>query len=96
MNEIKVHMYETGRLSMPAQFRKEMGIKEADFVASYEDGAITFRLLKDVREAARRRLASQIRPEVSLVEELFAMRREEVAKEDAEYEEYLKRNAKHD
>jgi DNA-binding transcriptional regulator/RsmH inhibitor MraZ len=91
MNQLAIHMYESGRLSLPAQFRKELGVeKDVDFVATCEDGVITLRLARNVREAARLRLASRLKSKKSLVDELFAMRCEEVAKEDAEFAEFIK------
>jgi AbrB family looped-hinge helix DNA binding protein len=73
-----------GRIVVPARLRRQLGIETGDvLVARADDG----RLVLERREsilAEIRKLFEHIPPEVSLVDELIAERREEAARESAD------------
>ena len=80
----KVHVGPQGRIVIPAQFRKALDICPGEtLIARVEDG----RLVLETRERILARVQSwfaHISPEVSLVDELIAERREEARREAEE------------
>ena len=80
---VKVHVGPQGRIVIPAQFRKALDIRPGEtLIARVEDG----RLVLETREQISERVQSwfaDVAPNVSLVDELIAERREE-AKREAE------------
>lgn len=83
---VEVRVGPQGRIVIPAPLRKRLGIKPDDrLVARIRDG----QLVLETRESIIRRLQerfSHIPPEVSLVDELIAERREEAKREAEEME----------
>ena len=70
-----------GRLVVPAQMRKELGIHPGEqLVAHIEDGRLILERRQQVLERLQRRFA-HIPRDVSLVDELIAERREEGRRE---------------
>jgi AbrB family looped-hinge helix DNA binding protein len=85
MNAIPVKVGPKGRVVVPAQIRRELGIEEGtELMARIEGDGIVL----EPRAAALRRLRELVRdavPEgVSLVDELIAERREEARRHEAE------------
>jgi AbrB family looped-hinge helix DNA binding protein len=91
-----VRMSESGRLSIPAKQRKQLGLEEGGMVVTrVENGELRIRpvraVLAEVQEKVSRLLAAAgIKPGTRLSEELVAERREEAAREEREYLESLK------
>ncbi|PKB68913.1 MAG: AbrB family transcriptional regulator [SAR202 cluster bacterium Io17-Chloro-G4] len=81
---IKVHVGPQGRIVIPAQFRESLDISTGEtLIARVEDG----RLVLETRERILARIRSwfaDVPPEVSLVDELIAERREEARREAEE------------
>ena len=81
---VEVRVGPQGRIVIPAALRRQLGIEpDARLVARVEDG----RLVLETRENIQRRLwglFSHIPPEVSLVDELIAERREAARREESE------------
>lgn len=83
--EIHSELYQGGRVTIPIPIRKQFGMEKGDqLVFRIEDDQILLlteaQLLKEARAALKRELPSDI----SLVEELIADRRAEVAQETQE------------
>ncbi len=82
MDTVKTRIGVNGRVVIPAEFRKALGLKEGDTVMlSLNDGELHLftpqQALKRLQEAARKYV-----PEgVSLADELIRERREEAARE---------------
>ncbi|MEX2644745.1 MAG: AbrB/MazE/SpoVT family DNA-binding domain-containing protein [Gaiellaceae bacterium] len=80
----RVRVGPQGRIVVPAALRRRLGIKAGDvLIARAEDD----RLVLEPREvifAEIRKLFEHIPPDVSLVDELIAERREEAARENAD------------
>ncbi len=82
MTTIKTHLGKNGRVVIPAQFRKALGVAEGDtLMMTLEDGTIRIltprKALQRVQEMVRRYV-----PEgVSLADELIQERRAEAARE---------------
>lgn len=85
MAAIKTKLGMGGRVVIPAQYRKSLGIKPGDeIIVSFKDGEIK---ITTVREAVRRaqEIVRRFVPEgVSLVDELIQERRREAALESRE------------
>jgi AbrB family looped-hinge helix DNA binding protein len=81
---VNVTLGPKGRLVVPAPLRRELGVEPGDvLVAHVEDG----RLVLETREAILerlRRMFDVVPKDVSLVDELFAERREEFEREERE------------
>ncbi|MGC8876941.1 AbrB/MazE/SpoVT family DNA-binding domain-containing protein [Thermus sp.] len=77
------HLGAKGRVVLPAEVRKALGLKEGDrlLLRVREDGTLE---LLSAREVARRALGlfAHVAPGRSLVEELLAERREEARREE--------------
>jgi len=78
---VPVHLGAKGRVVLPAPIRRALGLEEgAELLARVEDDAIVL----EPRAVALRRLRSffeGVAPETSLVDEVLAERRREVARE---------------
>ena len=85
MAAIKTKLGKGGRVVIPAEYRKRLGIEPGDeIIVSFEDGEIK---ITTVREAVRRaqEIVRRFVPEgVSLVDELIQERRREAARESRE------------
>ena len=82
MESVKVRLDKTGRLVIPSQFRRELGLSPgSEVMVACEEGEL--RVYS--REQALRRVQEYFRrfvpPGVSLVDELIADRREEARRE---------------
>lgn len=85
MNELRTIIGRGGRINLPADHRKALGLSEGDEVlVGIEDGAIRIQ----TREAAIDRVQKMVRGRVGegrdLSGELIAERREEARREDEE------------
>ena len=71
-----------GRVVLPAELRKEYGIKDgAEVIFSRTEHGIEIRTLDEAIRQAQELCARYIPPGVSLVDELLRERREEAARE---------------
>ena len=71
-----------GRVVLPAELRKEFGIKDgAEVVFSRTEHGIEIKTLDEVIREAQELCARYVKPGVSLVDELLRERREEAARE---------------
>ena len=76
-----------GRVTIPANLRKEYGLSEGDMVnLTLVDGEIRICSWKKNLERIQEMVKGRIPPGVSIVDELIAERRKEAAKENEEYE----------
>jgi AbrB family looped-hinge helix DNA binding protein len=81
-------MSETGRLSIPAKQRKELGLEEGGMVvARVENGELRIRPVRTVLRELQAKVsgllaAAGVKPGTLLSEELIAERREEVARDE--------------
>jgi AbrB family looped-hinge helix DNA binding protein len=91
-----VKMSETGRLSIPAKQRKELGLEEGGMVVTrVENGELRIRPVRTVLAELQAKVtgllaAAGVKPGTLLSEELIAERREEAARDEREYLESLK------
>ena len=86
MKSVHAKVSESGRLSLPAEFRKELGLQEGgNVVVSLEDRTIHIRTLDEAirraQEIARR--LSEGRPDMT-VDDFIAERRREAQREEEE------------
>jgi len=78
---------EGGRLVIPADMRRAMGIKPGDTVSlRLEEGALKVVSPKMALEAVRKLARTLKEPEVSEVDEFLAERREEARREDERFD----------
>lgn len=86
---VPVKISKQGRLVVPVELRRELGIVgEDDLVASVEEGKLVLKRRQAILEELWAMFADV---EGSLADELIAERREEARKESEETEEWLKR-----
>jgi AbrB family looped-hinge helix DNA binding protein len=79
---IKLDVNENGRVVIPVEFRKALGIKKGgQILASMEDEGLLITTIQRRIENAQRRAREYLKPGVSLVDELIAERREEAKRE---------------
>ncbi len=82
-----VRVAENGRLSIPARQRKLLGLAEGGLVVSrVENGELRIRPVLEVLASLQARVRRHAAGAESSVDLLLAMRREEVAREDQEFE----------
>lgn len=75
-----------GKIALPADLRREFGLKPGDTLVFESDGdGFKVRSYAAVINELQARFAKYRRPGVSVVDELIADRRAEVAREDAEF-----------
>lgn len=80
--EVRLKVSENGRLVIPAQFRKALGIRGGDeVILAWEDDEIRITTMKKRIERAQRHVRQYVKPGVSLVDELIAERREAAKRE---------------
>lgn len=73
-----------GRLVIPANIRREMGIESGDILlVTAKDGKLVFKRPHQVRERLKKTFAN-VPPDVSLADELIAERRLEAQRESEE------------
>lgn len=83
---------ENGRMNLPAEMRRNLGLTGAGkvIIEQDEDGVVTITTWLQRLAKIRARMAPYIRPGVSIVDELIAERRAENAKDEAEMREHEK------
>lgn len=75
-SESRIRVNENGRLVIPAEYRKALGIKAGDeIILRMEDDELRITTMKRRLERARRRVRKYVEPGVSLADELIAERR---------------------
>lgn len=85
---------EAGRVLLPAEVRVALGVKEGDTLqGTVRDGKLTLLTSATAIRHTQERLANLVPPGVSLVDELIAERRAEVAKEEEDVRESLARKS---
>lgn len=82
MRETKTRMSEGGRLVIPAEFRKALGLRQGDeVVLALEDDGLRLMTLDQAIRRAKALVRTFVPEGVSLVDELLKDRREEAARE---------------
>ena len=90
----KVKLDAAGRLLIPAEFRKALGVQPGEYlIMSVEDGDLRAWTFAQGVRRAREVMAKHVPPDVSLVDELIAERRDEAALEERGPEEARLRRA---
>ncbi len=80
--ETRTRINESGRVVIPASFRKALGMRAGDeVVLRIEDDELRITTLKRRIERAQRRIRAYVKPGVSLADELIAERREAAKRE---------------
>jgi len=80
--ETRLKVNQNGRVVIPAEFRRALGIKAGDeIILRYDDDEIRITTMKRRIERAQRHVRQYVKPGVSLVDELIADRRREAARE---------------
>jgi AbrB family looped-hinge helix DNA binding protein len=78
----KLRMTENGRVVIPADFRKALGVAAGgEIILRWEDDELRITTMKQQIERAQRRARQYLKPGVSLVDELIAERREAAKRE---------------
>jgi AbrB family looped-hinge helix DNA binding protein len=78
----RLKISENGRVSIPAAFRRELGVKPGDeLIARVEDGELRLTSPRLALERARRILDRYIKDDEDLADRLIADRRAEAARE---------------
>lgn len=81
--EIRLKVNENGRVVIPSEFRKALGIRSGDeVILSWKDDEIRITTMKRRIERAQRHVRKYVKPGVSLVDELIADRRREAAQDE--------------
>ena len=76
-NRIKVKVPANGRVVIPADFRKALGIASGgDLIFRWEDDELRIATMKRNVERAQRHARQHVKPGVSVVDEFIAERRE--------------------
>jgi AbrB family looped-hinge helix DNA binding protein len=81
---------ENGRMNLPADMRRKLGLSGADkvFVEQDDDGVVTITSWPQRLARIRATMAPYIKPGDSVVDEFIADRRSENAKDEAEMSEH--------
>jgi AbrB family looped-hinge helix DNA binding protein len=80
--EVRLKVNENGRLVIPAEFRRALGICAGDeIILTWKDDEIRITTMKKRIERAQRHVRQYVKPGVSLVDELIAERREAAKRE---------------
>ena len=82
MTTSRLRLGENGRISLPAAYRRELGLRPGDeLILQLEEGGIRVTSPKLAIERARRILDRYIKTDESLVDSLIADRRSEAVRE---------------
>jgi AbrB family looped-hinge helix DNA binding protein len=80
--QVRLKVNENGRIVIPAEFRKALGIEVGDEVlVRLEKHEVTISTQQQRIKKAQERARKYVKPGVSLVDELLAERREEARRE---------------
>lgn len=80
--EVRLKVNENGRVVIPLQFRKALGVEAGDeVILSWKDDEICVTTMQRRIERAQRHARQYVKPGVSLVDELIAERREAAKRE---------------
>lgn len=80
--EVRLKINENGRVVIPAEFRRALGVDAGDeVILSWKDDEIRITTHRRRIERAQRRARQYVKPGVSLVDELIAERREAAKRE---------------
>jgi AbrB family looped-hinge helix DNA binding protein len=80
-NEVRLNVNENGRVVIPLEFRRALGIQAGDeVILIWKDDEIRITTQARRIERAQRNVRKYVKPGVSLVDELIADRRREVAR----------------
>lgn len=78
----KVKLHENGRVVIPAEFRRALGVAEGgELIFRWEDNELRITTMKQNVERAQRHAKQYVKPGVSLADELIAERREAAKRE---------------
>ncbi len=81
-SEVRLKVNENGRIVIPLEFRRALGIHAGDeVILSWKDDEVRITTMQRRIERAQRRARQYIKPGVSLVDELIAERREAAKRE---------------
>lgn len=83
MQQYRSKLQDGGRVVIPAKLRKELGIKEGEYVVFRQNkkGDIAIMSYRDVIRKVQQTMAKYIKPGQSLVDSLLNDRREEARRE---------------
>jgi AbrB family looped-hinge helix DNA binding protein len=82
MEQMRVRMNENGRIVIPSQVRKALGIQPGDeVILELDDHEVHLTTLRQRIAKAQEMVRKYVKPGVSLVDELIAERREEAKRE---------------
>ena len=85
--DLPVRMAPSGRLSVPAKYRKALGLQNGGVVVlSLRDGEIRIRPIKAVLAEIQAMVAPYLKASGDTVEQFLADRRAEAAREESEYD----------
>ena len=80
--EVRLKLNENGRVVIPLEFRRALGIQAGDeVILSWKDDEISITTMQRRIERAQRHVRQYIKPGTSLVDELIAERREAAKRE---------------
>ncbi len=81
--ETRLKINESGRVVIPASFRKALGVKAGDeILLRMEEGELCITTMKRRIERAQRLVRKYVKSGTSLVDELIADRRREAMRDD--------------
>ena len=84
---LPVRMARNGRLSVPAKFRKALGLEDGGMVVlSLQDGEVRIRPIGVVLAEVQAMVAPYLKASGDSVEQFLADKRAEVAREELEYQ----------
>jgi len=79
---VKLKIAGNGRVVIPAEFRRALGVAGGgEIILRWEDDELRITTMKQNVERAQRRAKRYLKPDVSLVDELIAERREAAKRE---------------
>ena len=80
--QTRLRLDQVGRVTIPAVFRKALGLHGGDeVVLLFKEGELRITTQKHLVERAQKIVRKHVKPDISLVDELIADRRQESLKE---------------